>query len=64
MDVEHLVSMANDIAAFFDSEADKAVAAEGVRSHIARYWEEAHARRHHRALAERRLGLTPLHAQP
>ena len=39
MDVQHLVAMANDIAAFFDSEADKTVAAEGVRFHISRYWE-------------------------
>jgi formate dehydrogenase subunit delta len=31
--------MANDIAAFFDSEADKTVAAEGVRFHISRFWE-------------------------
>lgn len=31
--------MANDIAAFFDAEPDKAVAAEGVRFHIARFWE-------------------------
>lgn len=40
MDVEHLVSMANDIAAFFDSEPDKSVAVEGVRFHISRYWEK------------------------
>jgi len=40
MDVEHLVTMANDIAAFFDSEPDKAVAVEGVRFHISRYWEK------------------------
>jgi formate dehydrogenase subunit delta len=40
MDVQHLVSMANDIAAFFDSEPDKAVAVEGVRFHIARFWEQ------------------------
>ena len=39
MDAQHLVAMANDIAAFFDSEADKTVAVEGVRFHIARYWE-------------------------
>ena len=39
MDVEHLVTMANDIAAFFDSEPDKAIAAEGVRFHISRFWE-------------------------
>jgi formate dehydrogenase subunit delta len=39
MDVERLVAMANDIAAFFDSEPDKAVAAEGVRFHITRFWD-------------------------
>jgi formate dehydrogenase subunit delta len=39
MDVERLVAMANDIAAFFDSETDKAVAAEGVRFHITRFWD-------------------------
>lgn len=39
MDVHHLVAMANDIAAFFDSEPDKVLAAEGVRFHISRYWE-------------------------
>jgi formate dehydrogenase subunit delta len=39
MDVEHLVAMANDIAAFFDAESGKEQAPESVRSHIARYWE-------------------------
>jgi formate dehydrogenase subunit delta len=39
MDIGRLVAMANDIAAFFDSEADKAVAAEGVRFHISRFWD-------------------------
>ncbi|HET9474040.1 MAG TPA: formate dehydrogenase subunit delta [Steroidobacteraceae bacterium] len=39
MNVERLVAMANDIAAFFDAETDKAVAAEGVRSHLSRFWE-------------------------
>ena len=39
MDIERLVAMANDIAAFFDAEPDKAVAAEGVRFHISRFWE-------------------------
>ena len=34
-----LVAMANDIAAFFDAEPDKAVAAEGVRFHITRFWD-------------------------
>ena len=39
MEIERLVAMANDIAAFFDSEPDKTVAAEGVRFHISRFWE-------------------------
>ncbi len=39
MDVERLVAMANDIAAFFDSDADKAAAVEGVRFHMSRFWE-------------------------
>ena len=40
MDVQHLVAMANDIAAFFDGDTDKAAATEGVRSHIAKFWEK------------------------
>jgi formate dehydrogenase subunit delta len=39
MNVERLVAMANDIAAFFDSDPDKAVAAEGVRAHFTRFWD-------------------------
>ena len=39
MDITRLVAMANDIAAFFDSESDKAVAADGVRGHLARFWD-------------------------
>ena len=39
MRAERLVSMANDIGAFFNAEADKAVAAQSVASHIKRYWD-------------------------
>jgi len=39
MNVERLVAMANDIAAFFDAEPDKAIAAEGVRFHMTRFWD-------------------------
>jgi len=39
MDIARLVAMANDIAAFFDSESDKAIAADGVRSHLVRFWD-------------------------
>jgi len=59
MNVEHLVSMANDIAAFFDSEPDKAVAAEGVRFHISRYWELRMRRAIIEHLQSGGAGLTP-----
>ena len=39
MRAERLVSMANDIGAFFNAEADKAVAAQGVANHIKRFWD-------------------------
>ena len=38
MDIERLVAMANDIAAFFEAEAGPA-AADGVRNHMSKYWE-------------------------
>jgi formate dehydrogenase subunit delta len=59
MNVEHLVSMANDIAAFFDSEPDKAVATEGVRFHISRYWELRMRRAIIEHLQSGGAGLTP-----
>ncbi len=39
MRVERLVSMANDIAAFFNAEPDKAEAARGVANHLKRFWD-------------------------
>ena len=39
MRAERLVSMANDIGSFFNAEADKTVAAQGVANHIKRYWD-------------------------
>jgi formate dehydrogenase subunit delta len=38
MDVNRLVAMANDIAAFFDGD-DPGTAAEGVRTHLTKFWE-------------------------
>ena len=59
MDVQHLVSMANDIAAFFDSESDKTVAVEGVRFHIARYWEKRMSQAIVEHLQKGGAGLSP-----
>jgi formate dehydrogenase subunit delta len=39
MHIEKLVSMANDIADFFNAESDKEIAAEGVKNHILRAWD-------------------------
>lgn len=39
MDVQHLVTMANDIAAFFESELGPQEAHKGIRLHISRYWD-------------------------
>ena len=39
MKIDHLVTMANQIGAFFNSEPDKAVAAKSVATHLTRYWD-------------------------
>jgi formate dehydrogenase subunit delta len=39
MRVERLVSMANDIGAFFNAEPDKAEAAKNIASHLRRFWD-------------------------
>ena len=59
MDVTRLVAMANDIAAFFDSEDDKAVAAEGVRVHLQKFWEPRMRREIIEHVKQGGAGLTP-----
>jgi formate dehydrogenase subunit delta len=39
MNIEHLVSMANDIGAFFNGELGPKDAAGGIATHISRYWD-------------------------
>jgi formate dehydrogenase subunit delta len=39
MNIEHLVSMANDIGNFFDGEMGAAEAPASVATHISRYWD-------------------------
>jgi formate dehydrogenase subunit delta len=38
MNADSLVRMANDIAAFFASEPDRALAVDAVATHLRRYW--------------------------
>jgi formate dehydrogenase subunit delta len=51
--------MANDIAAFFDADPDKAAAAEGVRSHMSRFWEKRMRRAIIAHAADGGAGLSP-----
>jgi formate dehydrogenase subunit delta len=63
MHIEKLVSMANDIADFFNAESDKELAAEGVKKHIQRAWDPRMRKAiiaHFQANGE---GLSPLAAQ-
>tara|TARA_R110002049_G_scaffold92605_3_gene229514 strand:+ start:159 stop:401 length:243 start_codon:yes stop_codon:yes gene_type:complete len=40
MNVEHLIQMANQIGAYFETEPDRAVARAGIADHLARFWEK------------------------
>jgi formate dehydrogenase subunit delta len=63
MHIEKLVSMANDIADFFNAESDKEIAAEGVKKHILRSWDPRMKKeiiKHFQANGE---GLSPLAAK-
>ena len=60
MRIDRLVTMANDIGAFFGSDADKAEAAKNVASHLTRFWDPRMRRQivaHHR---EGGAGLDPV----
>ena len=59
MDVDRLVAMANDIAAFFDADPDKAVAAEGVRFHMTRFWDPRMRREIFAHVQDGGAGLSP-----
>ena len=39
MSIEHLVRMANDIADYFHSEPDSALAVAGVSNHMKKFWD-------------------------
>lgn len=60
MNAEHLVTMANDIAAFFATEPEHEVAVAGVRNHIQKYWDPRMRRRIAAHLREGGAGLSEL----
>jgi len=39
VEADKLVKMANEIASFFEADPDRAVALEGIASHLKRFWE-------------------------
>jgi formate dehydrogenase subunit delta len=60
VNIDRLVAMANEIAAFFASEADRAAAADQVASHLRRFWEPRMRAAITAHLASGGAGLTPL----
>lgn len=39
MNTERLITMANDIGDFFNSETDKVLAVESVKNHLTKFWD-------------------------
>ena len=60
MNIERLVSMANDIATYFAAEPDRAAAVAGVRSHLDRFWDPAMRRQLKAHLDAGGEGMLPL----
>lgn len=59
MNIEHLVSMANDIGAFFNGELGPKQAPAGIATHISRYWDPRMRAQIIRHAAAGGAGLTP-----
>jgi formate dehydrogenase subunit delta len=63
MNIERLVAMANDIAAFFAAEPDPQAGAEQVANHLRRFWEPRMREAISRHLATGGAGLSALARQ-
>ena len=63
MNIERLVSMANDISRYFAAEPDTAAGVEGVANHLKRYWEPGMRKQIVAHLAAGGAGLDPLARQ-
>lgn len=60
MNIERLITMANDIATYFTVEPDHATAVEGVRDHLTKFWDPAMRRQLKAHLDQGGEGLNPL----
>ena len=59
MNIEHLVSMANDISHFFDGEYGPADSPANIATHITRYWDPRMRKQIIAHAAAGGAGLTP-----
>jgi formate dehydrogenase subunit delta len=63
MDTQHLVVMANDIAAFFAADPDPAAAADQVANHLKKFWEPRMREAIRRHVSEGGTGLSSIALQ-
>jgi formate dehydrogenase subunit delta len=60
MNIERLITMANDIAAYFAVEPDHATAVAGVRDHLSKFWDPVMRQQLMAYLSANGAGLHPL----
>jgi formate dehydrogenase subunit delta len=60
VNIERLVTMANDIATYFAAEPDHAAAVEGVRDHLTKFWDPVMRRQLKAHVTAGGDGLSPL----
>ena len=60
MNIERLVTMANDIASYFAAEPDHAAAVEGIRDHLTKFWDPVMRRQLKAHITAGGDGLQPL----
>ena len=60
MNIERLVAMANDIAAFFAADPDQDAAAEQVAGHLKKFWEPRMRKEIRRFVEQGGAGLSPV----
>jgi formate dehydrogenase subunit delta len=60
MNIERLITMANDIANYFSAEPDHDAAVEGIRNHLTKFWDPVMRRQLKAHVTAGGEGLLPL----
>ncbi len=60
MNIERLVTMANDIATYFATDPDHAIGVEGIRDHLTKFWDPVMRRQLKSYMEQGGEGLKPL----